>query len=309
MDDDLRAVATLLSAPEPSTDAIEGSQVRLRRRMLDPGRPRRSTWWATGVAVTAAAAVTAVVVTTVGATPPASHHRPGAQSSASRPVRISARQILLTAASSVERAPATHGAYWHVSLVIRDPQGRIMHHSDTWNTRNSDASWERSDLTKDKLVRLDKPIRYRFAGVELTAAQLDELPADPAKLKAWIDDAENRATTLEGPMNRYERKDWMLNSLAGLVSGLPSQPKVRAAAFRALASFPEVRSLGAVDGGQAVVIPNEPAPLHKEARLVVDPATGQVRNTNFFTSGGGVDWVMPPGKATVVGEWTNTPPQ
>ena len=64
-----------------------------------------------------------------------------------------------------------------------------------------------------------------------------------------------------------------MDGLISLVSQLPAPPKVRAAAFQAIASYPNVKSLGAVKGGQGLLISfGEGTP----ASLVVDPATSQI---------------------------------
>jgi hypothetical protein len=77
-------------------------------------------------------------------------------------------------------------------------------------------------------------------------------------------------------------------ALVDLLTDMPVPPGVRAAAFGALASMPDVKSLGHVDGGQALLITGPPArmpPGHKlppgafplgDVEVVIDPATAQV---------------------------------
>jgi hypothetical protein len=94
------------------------------------------------------------------------------------------------------------------------------------------------------------------------------------------------------------------------VSGLPAPPAVRAAAFRALASFPGVVDLGPADGGRAIRVPGAVEFPGIEPRMVVDPDTGMVRNTTFFSSGDGSEnYLVPGSKATVLGEWTDIRPR
>jgi hypothetical protein len=101
-----------------------------------------------------------------------------------------------------------------------------------------------------------------------------------------------------------------LDGLISLVSQLPAPPKVRAAAFQAIASYPNVKSLGAVKGGQGLLISfGEGTP----ASLVVDPATSQTRETNFFVSADGARYSSAGSGAdlgfALVAEWTNLVPK
>jgi hypothetical protein len=80
----------------------------------------------------------------------------------------------------------------------------------------------------------------------------------------------------------------------------PTPPKVRAAAYRALAALPNVKNTGAVKGGRRLVINGGTA---EEYRLVFDPKTsvvhsvswGDVKSYNNFT--------------ILTAEWTNTLPK
>jgi hypothetical protein len=101
-----------------------------------------------------------------------------------------------------------------------------------------------------------------------------------------------------------------LGGLISLVSPLPAPQKVRAAAFQAIASYPNVKSLGAVKGGQGLLISfGEGTP----ASLVVDPATSQTRETNFFVSADGARYSSAGSGAdlgfALVAEWTNLVPK
>ena len=75
-----------------------------------------------------------------------------------------------------------------------------------------------------------------------------------------------------------------------------------------MATLPGVQSIGPVKGGQGLLISLIGG---QQARLVVDPATSRVRDTNFFvTSDGGEFWVFPStASATIIAEWTNRPPK
>jgi hypothetical protein len=89
--------------------------------------------------------------------------------------------------------------------------------------------------------------------------------------------------------------------LISLVSTLPAPPEVRAAAFRAIAAYPGVESLGAVPGGQGLRLP-------EDGRLVVDPSTGLVSGTSVWVSGDGGVVTDPKSTTRINAEWTDTPP-
>ncbi|GAA1722827.1 hypothetical protein [Nonomuraea bangladeshensis] len=59
--------------------------------------------------------------------------------------------------------------------------------------------------------------------------------------------------------------------------------EVRSAAFRALAELPGVRRLGAIEGGEELLIQSG----RHESRLVVDPETSQVIRTSYLPTATG----------------------
>jgi hypothetical protein len=141
--------------------------------------------------------------------------------------------------------------------------------------------------------------------------QLQKLPTKPDALQAWITDAlkHSDVRTSAGRPDATMQKRLVFDGLVSLVSQLPAPPKVRAAAFRAIASYPNVKSLGAAKGGQGLLIS---LPEDGQARLVVDPATSQVRNTNFFVTADGAEVLVSRGalrSVTIVTEWTDLPPK
>lgn len=297
--DDLQMLTTLLAKPGPSEDVVDRSRRRLRDRTRGPVRRRRVGLPVAGLglaAVTAAAvAVTASVTTTSTATP---DDPPAA-------ARPSARQVLLVAATTAENRPAGTGAYWHVTTVSTGGNGERQR-QESW-TRRDGRTWVRLEKTQGQVVRVSQRSPFRMAGVGLSVERLQRLPTDPAALKAWITDTVEHgdARTSAGRPPAGERDERILVSLTSLVSQLPVPPKVRAAAFRAIAGLPDVRSLGAVEGGQGLLI----SLGGRQARLVVDPATSQVRNTNFFVTADGAEtWLPSHRSATVTTEWTDRLP-
>jgi hypothetical protein len=97
----------------------------------------------------------------------------------------------------------------------------------------------------------------------VTYQRAAQLPTDPAALTAYL--------------AKYETtKSSLADALATLLyDAVP--PQVRAAAFRALAMFPDARNLGPVKGGQSLLIPF-PKTEDPWIKLVVDPATSLVHS-------------------------------
>ncbi|WP_067486267.1 CU044_5270 family protein [Actinomadura hibisca] len=126
-----------------------------------------------------------------------------------------------------------------------------------------------------------------LAAQPITPPGLRKLPGDPVALKA----------TLEKRMRPYERRmakvppadsadniramhdDMLFHTTLTLLTTLPAPPKVRAAAFRMLATLPGVQNRGKVTDalgrkGQAVAYRSMDDTV--EQRVVVDPATGRL---------------------------------
>jgi hypothetical protein len=101
--------------------------------------------------------------------------------------------------------------------------------------------------------------------------------AGTAEPRGDVDDAaliaqSLRAAALTAYLAQYETtKSSLADALATLLyDAVP--PQVRAAAFRALATFPDARNLGPVKDGQSLLIPF-PKTEDPWIKLVVDPAT------------------------------------
>ncbi|MDF5755534.1 CU044_5270 family protein [Spongiactinospora sp. TRM90649] len=293
--DDLQTLATLLAAPEPSSQAAERSLHRLQRRMRRVPRSHRTRWLAVGVGM---AAATAIVVSSMSAPTAAPNGPPSAS------VRFTAGQILLAAAASAERLPEGSGDYWYVGFSLDDgPPGH-----QTWTARDGRSWVKRRD---EPLAELGlPPTPFRLGGLDVSFEQLHELPSEPAALMDWIDDRLKRGEggNAAGPLNAADRARRVLQGLVSLVTALPATPAVRAASFRALATYPGVEPLGAVDGGQGLLIPSEFETKSSHVRLVVDPETSRVRNTSFFVlPDGGVAFdVSAP--VTFEARWTDSLP-
>ncbi|MEV5750833.1 CU044_5270 family protein [Actinoallomurus sp. NPDC052308] len=267
-----------------------------------------------GAALTAVAGATAVAVVvgttggsggSVNAGGSQAHSSPGHSAGS-----LSGRQVLLAAASTAERAPAGSGTYWHVKIeyYTKTSSGATgTSVIETW-TRRDGRSWARSGSPNSPVKENGGKYGYWNDGftvgsTHLSYRQIQRLPADPAALKKWIthhselmkDVGQHHGTTVSVD-------DVIVGGLSGLLEMTPAPPAVRAAAFRALASLPEVRNLGRVDGGQGLQITNSDGTL----RMVLDPATSRIRSSSFTGKGAktksGTDKVD-------AAEWTNAAPR
>jgi hypothetical protein len=294
--DDLQMLATALATPDLTAEAIDRGRGRLRKKMRGPARRRRFVWPAASLGLTAAAAAAAIVIASDATAPTPTSNSPGAA--------LPGRQVLLAAATSAERTPEGSGKYWHVKTVFSDRSAW----PETW-TRRDGSKWWKGEKTGGKLQRLVSPTPFRLGGPDVSFDRLQRLPTAPGALKAWIANSVEHSDvrTSAGRPNAAVRGRLVFDGLISLVSQLPAPPKVRAAAFRAIATYPGVKGLGAVGGGQGLLIPLGDG---MQARLVVDPVSSRVRDTNVFvTDDGGEVWLPGAHRATVTAGWTNTLPR
>lgn len=248
----------------------------------------------TGAVLTAAAAAAAVMVASTGTAVPggprAAAH-PG-------PAALSARQILLTAATAAAARPEGSGTYWDVRTITS--AGGFRETDETWTLRDGGTTWVwAGKKTHDRIIKLYSsgtgwwlmggtgsltPVPHPSRGITgwassgwVSFGQLQRLPTSPAALKARI-----AALTRNIPGGNWDFPGQVavFNPLTQLVMGLPVPPQVRAAAFRALATLPNVTSLGPVDGGQGLRFSMGGRPY---ATLVLDLATSQVRDVVSFS--------------------------
>jgi hypothetical protein len=323
--DELDLLKEALAKPGPSSDTVRQGRDDLEQliRRQSRTRARRPGRRIAGVGLTAAAvavAVTAAVLFTSGAprTRPgapvhstAMRHHPATANMRHHPAtaKQSAQQILLTAAASADRAPAGSGTYWYVRVRAATGNGTKLYLAESW-TRRDGQTWIRDNKTGPPIQLPRSPLTlgpFFLGGRELRFRQIQHLPADPAALTKWIVTNAARHGGKSGgpvPSKAQERED-IFDSLISLLSELPATPQVRAAAFRALAALPGVTSLGQADGGQGVRFTLLGG---HQATLIIDPASGQIRATNFFVDNqGGEFWQKIP-NATITGRWTDKLP-
>jgi hypothetical protein len=278
----------LASAPAPR-----------RARIRTPGRglasPRRAGLLAGSLGLTAAAVAAAVVlssgitpVPTTGTTPAPGEPRATAHNV---PSGRSAREILLAYATAAARAPATTGKYWYIHSRFLSSFPDTF---DTWMLRNG-TNWVRAYKTHGRVIKepwtgpgwdlevgpgvfvfpfkIGKPPTKpssRWPG-QVTFGQLQQLPTSPAALKAWIVAFDRNYTESQGGTPVYP-DGGVFACLTNLIAELPAPPQVRAAAFRALATLPNIRR---VDGGKGLRFE---LGGHRYATIVVKPATSTIHD-------------------------------
>jgi hypothetical protein len=290
--DDLKLLGIVLAQPDPAPEMADRSRRRLRKTMRGRKRRRGTGWLVTALGLAAAATVAVVVAS--GTTAPITPEGPSA---AAQP---SARQVLLAAAATAENAPEDAGTYWHVTTV-HDPPHRGVRRTEIWFRRDGQI-WM---SLRPGSVRRIAPSQVRSLGITgMSFGQLQHLPTDPVALREWIRDALKRQREKEEPGNEYPPNTLEVNTahvINDLLFYLPAPPKVRAAAFRALASLPDVKRIGAVKEGQVLVFSSGGAGM----RMIIDPRTARVGIENFSPSDDGREW-MDSRKSK--GEWTDEMP-
>jgi len=287
MDDDLRTLATLLAAPEPSDATIGRGRRQLvaairtparRRRAAARGRgSRRSAGWLAGGLGLAAAATAAAVALSIGSAPAVPRSHPPVTGSASA-ARQEGERILLAAAISAAAQPS--GTYWHFKIqvtVLGSPASGVAGTFETWTDRDGRywASQAACGAIPAGVVASGSGYAgfvYDTAGDSLTYKQTAHLPTSPAALEAWFARYTPPGTATD---------EWLADSLIALEWLLPTPPQVRATAFRALAALPNITSLGPVPGGQALLI-KDPENPDNPKKVVIDPATALVRSETTY---------------------------
>ncbi|NUT49095.1 MAG: CU044_5270 family protein [Saccharothrix sp.] len=301
--DDVQTLRAALTGDDPPQDVVDHSRHRLQQRMRGGRSSREPTGWrAWGVGLAVAAAAAAVAFSTLpGAPPGGPPAASGNGSSVERPPVVSGPEILLAAATAAQRSPDGSGAYWHVAVTYPDER------TDEYWTSPDGRTWFAGQKTDGRAILIDthRPKPFSLVAVDLTLDQLRALPTDPAALRAWIAEAveHSDARTSAGPLTAADRERATFESLIALVSTVPAPPGVRAAAFRAIASYPDVKTIGAVPGGQGLMLPGG-------RRLVVDPSTGRVNGTSVFVSMEGAVYSVPdPAGARIDAGWTDGLPE
>lgn len=276
MDDDMRLLGALLSRPGPAPEAVAAGRRSLEQAIRSSAQPaRRWRWPAVAATAVAAGVAAAVVIPSLAQNGPAhtARHVVGAPSG---------REILLDAARTAAVVSQAPGTYWYVKETY-DFTGQRAYTLQTWTTRGG-GIWY---ALGGGLARMkSRSGEFHVGWASLTLSQLQKLPTTPAALKAWV--ANSRPAT--GP--RSAETASIAEFLGELLYQVPAPPAVRAAAFEALATTPDVRTLGSVPGGQKLVISVPPAAGRLadgtlpagagQVTLVVNPATATVHSITDF---------------------------
>jgi hypothetical protein len=146
----------------------------------------------------------------------------------------------------------------------------------------------------------------------VTFRQLQDLPTSPAALEAWLLAFQRNFTRQTGLLayhRNFTRQTGvagpgpadLVQSLAELVAGVPAPPRVRAAAFRVLATLPNVTSLGPGHGDQALRLS---LGGNQHGTLIIEP-TSQAREilTASFAPGARTSTSV-----SVSAQWVNRRP-
>ncbi|MEU1731438.1 CU044_5270 family protein [Streptosporangium sp. NPDC020145] len=288
--------------------------------------------------VVATAVAVAVVVTGATTAGPGRAPSSAASPYVTESATGSGRSILLAAAVTAEADVAADGPYWHVSKLNRRTypesfgrdgdryrvvESRLTEQwvaedgdgiwvgtrslgarpageadEEAWRRDGSPATWPVPGGTlsaapdRGRLRAVTDGTAFSMAGKPMTLEQIRALPTDPGALREQVADLVRDAPggSLDGVV---------ADALSGLLWSKPSPPKVRAAAYRALADLPEVRYLGETKdergrAGAAFSFTLQTAgatrlPVAVRRTLVIDPVSSQVLSSTVTGKPGNGD--------------------
>ncbi|MFI0448094.1 CU044_5270 family protein [Actinomadura sp. 6N118] len=279
--DEMRMISTLLDE-QPSERSVEEGRARLVREVRSPRRTPRFSMprWSIAAPALAAGAVAAVTAIAVGMSSGTTPRAPDASRSA---VPMSARTVLLSAASKVERTPLTQGKYWHMvsqerhTMTLGKGEFDTSRQSGWWDAGPGREAWsaERSlgsrylgpapeggprtiqnggkpqpERTTDSgptgWTKVKVPGGHAFRLQEwgsLTPPDVRRLPEDPQTLKAFLTRTLKRLEKAEG--GSIDPAEWLFGN-AQKIGITPASPKALGATYRLLATDPGLRVVGQV---------------------------------------------------------------
>jgi hypothetical protein len=283
--DELKMLGTTLAGPDPSPDIVDRSRHRLQNVMRGgPVKPRRKKRWVVaGVGLVATATAAAVVVSDLSTPDPKKE-----------PV-LSGQQVMLAAATAAESKPASSGTYWHTKLVLS--MGKQTTVRESW-IRPDGRTWVSAAPGLVSRVKAEPMIEF----TKLDYAHIQRLPTDPGRLKAAL----LKSSTL--PAARDQRQLTTINLLQVVLAEAPAPPKVRAAAYRALAALPNIANLGRTAGGYRLKISymnSTGKHVDGTETIVVDPKTTKLRVEGWAGFG---DGGLPVGPSQTTSGWTDRLP-
>ncbi|WP_433181419.1 CU044_5270 family protein [Actinoallomurus sp. CA-150999] len=373
----LRQALPEAQGPSPEVVATGRALLTSNQNAVRPGGRRGRRVWMAGLAATAVGAAALVAVFGVGG--------PADRSSKDQP--MSARQILLAAATTSEGRPSTTGRYWHAEIRnVPEPvtveHGRIRYRlamtvdqTNVWIARSPKdlswylqggdptftaptpadaAAWRRdgsptvfikakprpeccgpmSDGPDDsevlrpwpagkaaphgwrlatestlpgRYVKGPRSILLGESRHKVSVTDVMALPTEPARLKARL-----QALADPAALKSFGRTptEGMYDAVRDLLILAPAPPKVRAAAFRLLATFPGINTLGKErdplgrEGiGLIVTDPSFRQGGSYQDRFIIDPATANILAVGNQNAPGNHNAYTP-----VSARWTNTAP-
>jgi hypothetical protein len=277
--------------------------VRSAQRQPRRAPRRRLAYLASGLVAGAAATVVAVALAAGGSGSAGQPRAGGGQSTSPAVSSLSGQQVLLAAATVADRSADRTGTYWYVKVISDPRNGKTPDQYEYWRNRDGQV-WFRGAKTAGKVLKMPS-LSFTLGGAPTSVAALQQLPTRPEALKTWLNEHIKRANvrTSGGVLSAQQREEAVFSSLVSLISQMPAPQKVRAAAFRAIASYPEVTNLGPVDGGVGLRIGAD------QATIVINPATAQLTRTDFYVSPEGALYsVAEGGIFKLASEWTDTLP-
>ncbi|MBT2234654.1 CU044_5270 family protein [Nonomuraea sp. NEAU-A123] len=229
--DELRAArpAHLGDTPvDERTRAAELSYAMSRPRSArQKRRTVRPVWGFSLVGAAAAATAVAVVVSgTGGTTPRAPDAAPATVASSTPKVRLSARDILLTAAAKAARQPAGTGAYWHTATVQRTlyaVEGADYLVMDRQRNERWTPSATRGDLWSSTKPLGARPATAADEEAWKQAGSPAEIPVKPRPMT--LSTSPRKMSTGHSPLTDGDKVFWLgRNVTTKDLRGLPSDP-------------------------------------------------------------------------------------
>ncbi|MEU5996135.1 CU044_5270 family protein [Spirillospora sp. NPDC047418] len=273
--DEMRMISTLLDE-RPSERSVEEGRARLEREVRSRRRAPRFSMprWSIAAPVLAAGTVAAVTAIAVGMSSGTTPDTTGP---------VSARTVLLSAASTVERAPLTQGKYWH---VVSQERARVIVGKGMFDSTSQTGWWDagpgreawsatrslgsrylgpapkggptvvdnggkpQPERTTDSgptgWTKVKVPGGHAFRLQEwgsVTPPDVRELPEDPQGLKTFLAQALKRSVRADG--GSIDPAEWLFAN-AQKIGTTPASPKTLGAAYRLLATDPGLRVVGQV---------------------------------------------------------------
>ncbi|MEU7893770.1 CU044_5270 family protein [Nonomuraea sp. NPDC049152] len=168
--DELRAARPAHLGDTPTDERTRRSELAYAMSQGPIARRRGKSRLVWGLSLAGAAvAVTAVAVLTAGTGGGTAPRAPSAAPASSSPVKLTAQQVLLVAATRAERQPATSGEFWHTETLGRNlftaPGGYVMvteQRDEMWVSKR--GQWSRSQYLGAKPATDEDRAKWAAAG-------------------------------------------------------------------------------------------------------------------------------------------------